>query len=55
MTTLVAFQEKLVTAVKTVKKATNIPNSRHFSFINQILLALYINVDTKKNRLQLLS
>ena len=48
MTTLVAFQEKSVKVVKTVRKFTNIPKSRYLSFINHTLLALDINIDTKK-------
>lgn len=44
---ITAFQEKLVKAVKTVRKATNIPKSRRLSFINKILLTLDINFNTK--------
>lgn len=34
-------------AVKSVRKATNIPKSRRLSFINKILLTLVINFNTK--------
>ena len=44
---ITAFQEKLVKAVKSVRKATNIPKSRRLSFINKILLTLDINFNTK--------
>ena len=48
MTKLEAFQEKLVQAVTTVSKVTNIPKSWCLSFIHENLPPLDITVDTKK-------
>ena len=49
--TLVAFQEKSVKAVKTVRKVTNIPKSRHFSFIKGMLRPIFcIDINTNSDR-----
>ena len=55
MTTFVAFHEKSVNDVKTVRKLTDIPKSWHLSFINHILLPLGINIDAKKSHLDLIA
>lgn len=54
MTTFVAFHEKSVNDVKTVRKLTDIPKSWYLSFINHILLPLGINIDAKKSHIDLI-
>ena len=55
MTTFVAFHEKSVNDVKTVRKLTDIPKSWYLSFINYILLPLGINIDAKKSHIDLIA
>ena len=48
MIIIVAFQEKLVKAIQTERKVSNIPKSGRLSFISDITLTLDITVNTKK-------
>ena len=50
MTTLVAFQEKSINVIKTVKKKVlNIQKSRRLSFIDDMSVPVNIAIDTKKD------